>query len=125
MGIEIKQTLRMSQQLVMTPQLQQAIKLLQLNRMELIDLVQNEMVENPVLEEGAGEGEAGEAAPEGADGADGGTTAEVAEIAADVQGTSEVPSMEANTAAAAAPTPAEAGAEIAEVKGDERAVSEI
>lgn len=42
---------QMSQQLRMTPQLQQAIKLLQLSRMELISLVQQEMVENPVLEE--------------------------------------------------------------------------
>jgi RNA polymerase sigma-54 factor len=42
---------KMSQQLRMTPQLQQAIKLLQLSRMDLINLVQQEMVENPVLEE--------------------------------------------------------------------------
>jgi RNA polymerase sigma-54 factor len=35
----------------MTPQLQQAIKLLQLSRLELVDLVQNEMQENPVLDE--------------------------------------------------------------------------
>ena len=35
MALEIKQSLKLSQQLVMTPQLQQAIKLLQLNRMEL------------------------------------------------------------------------------------------
>jgi len=36
----------------MTPQLQQAIKLLQLSRMELIDLIQQELEENPILEEG-------------------------------------------------------------------------
>lgn len=41
----------MSQQLVMTPQLQQAIKLLQLSRTELVDLVRSELLENPVLEE--------------------------------------------------------------------------
>jgi RNA polymerase sigma-54 factor len=35
----------------MTPQLQQAIKLLQLNRLELVNLVQQELQENPVLEE--------------------------------------------------------------------------
>jgi RNA polymerase sigma-54 factor len=35
MSMEIKQHLKLSQQLVMTPQLQQAIKLLQLSRMEL------------------------------------------------------------------------------------------
>ncbi len=52
MGLELKQSLRMSQQLVMTPQLQQAIKLLQLSRMELVDLVREEMMENPLLEEG-------------------------------------------------------------------------
>ena len=38
----------------MTPQLQQAIKLLQLNRLELVHLVQQEMQENPVLEESEG-----------------------------------------------------------------------
>jgi RNA polymerase sigma-54 factor len=51
MAIELKQQLRMTQQLVMTPQLQQAIKLLQLNRLELVGLVQQELEENPVLEE--------------------------------------------------------------------------
>ena len=52
MAIEIKQQLRLTQQLVMTPQLQQAIKLLQLSRLELVNLVQQELQENPVLEEG-------------------------------------------------------------------------
>ena len=51
MSIEIKQHLKLSQQLVMTPQLQQAIKLLQLSRMELSDVVREEMLENPVLED--------------------------------------------------------------------------
>src|SRR4051812_44238101 len=51
MSIEIKQHLRLSQQLVMTPQLQQAIKLLQLSRMELCDMVRDEMLENPILED--------------------------------------------------------------------------
>src|SRR6476620_2773832 len=51
MALEIKQSLRLSQQLVMTPQLQQAIKLLQLNRMELQEVVTAEMMENPILEE--------------------------------------------------------------------------
>ncbi len=36
----------------MTPQLQQAIKLLQLSRLELLDTVQQELMENPLLEEG-------------------------------------------------------------------------
>jgi RNA polymerase sigma-54 factor len=51
MAFELKQSLRLSQQLVMTPQLQQAIKLLQLNRMELVELINQELVENPVLDE--------------------------------------------------------------------------
>ena len=51
MAIELKQSLKLSQQLVMTPQLQQAIKLLQLNRMELVEVINQELVENPVLEE--------------------------------------------------------------------------
>ncbi len=52
MALEIRQQLKLSQQLVMTPQLQQAIKLLQLSRMELMDVVRTELEENPVLEEG-------------------------------------------------------------------------
>src|SRR6187431_2516170 len=51
MSIEIKQHLKMTQQLVMTPQLQQAIKLLQLSRMELVDLIRTELTENPLLED--------------------------------------------------------------------------
>ncbi|MDT8441263.1 MAG: RNA polymerase factor sigma-54 [Desulfuromonadales bacterium] len=52
MALEIRQQLKLSQQLVMTPQLQQAIKLLQLSRMELLDVVRSELEENPILEEG-------------------------------------------------------------------------
>ena len=51
MALELKQQVKLTQQLVMTPQLQQAIKLLQLSRMELVGLVQQELQENPVLEE--------------------------------------------------------------------------
>ncbi len=43
--------LRQSQSLIMTPQLQQAIKLLQLNNIELCELVRKEMEENPFLED--------------------------------------------------------------------------
>jgi RNA polymerase sigma-54 factor len=51
MALELRQQLKLSQQLVMTPQLQQAIKLLQLSRLELVDMVQKELLENPLLEE--------------------------------------------------------------------------
>lgn len=51
MAIDLRQTQKLSQQLVITQQLQQAIKLLQLNHLELIETVQQEMLENPTLEE--------------------------------------------------------------------------
>jgi RNA polymerase sigma-54 factor len=51
MAFEIKQVQKLSQQLVMTPQLQQAIKLLQLSRLELQEVINQEMMENPLLEE--------------------------------------------------------------------------
>jgi RNA polymerase sigma-54 factor len=47
----MRQQMKMSQQLVMTPQLQQAIKLLQLSRLELQDVVRQELEENPILDE--------------------------------------------------------------------------
>ena len=51
MALELRQQLKLTQQLVMTPQLQQAIKLLQLSRVELLETVQQELLENPFLEE--------------------------------------------------------------------------
>lgn len=51
MGLEIKQSLKLQQTLAITPQLQQAIKLLQLNHLELVEQIQQEMLENPTLEE--------------------------------------------------------------------------
>jgi len=49
--LELRQDLKLTQELRMTPQLQQAIKLLQLSRLELENLVQQELTENPALEE--------------------------------------------------------------------------
>jgi RNA polymerase sigma-54 factor len=51
MALEQKLHLRLSQRLVMTPSLQQAIKLLQMSKLELEEVLNQEMVENPVLEE--------------------------------------------------------------------------
>jgi len=51
MALEQKLSLKLSQKLVMTPSLQQAIKLLQMTRMELETVVTQELVENPTLEE--------------------------------------------------------------------------
>ena len=51
MALEQKLSLKLAQKLVMTPSLQQAIKLLQMTRMELDTLLTQELVENPVLED--------------------------------------------------------------------------
>ncbi len=51
MALELRQQLKLAQKLVMTPQLRQAIKLLQLNRLELTDALHAELEQNPTLEE--------------------------------------------------------------------------
>src|SRR4051812_32218486 len=48
-SLKLQTTLR--QQMVLTPQLRQRIEMLQMTSMELSELIQNEMVANPVLEE--------------------------------------------------------------------------
>jgi RNA polymerase sigma-54 factor len=60
--MELKQQLKLSQQLVMTPQLQQAIKLLQLSRLELLDEVRKELDGNPILMDDDGGGDGNKAA---------------------------------------------------------------
>jgi RNA polymerase sigma-54 factor len=64
MALEQKLNLRLSQRLVMTPSLQQAIKLLQMSRLELQEVLTQEVVENPVLEEQEEAAETPEAARE-------------------------------------------------------------
>ena len=51
MSLNLKQT----QSLTMTPQLQQAIKLLTLTHLEMTSVIASEMMENPMLEETGGE----------------------------------------------------------------------
>ena len=51
MALEQKLSVRMSQRLIMTPSLQQAIKLLQMSKLDLVEEIQQELLENPVLEE--------------------------------------------------------------------------
>ncbi|MDX2156738.1 MAG: RNA polymerase factor sigma-54 [Hyphomicrobiaceae bacterium] len=53
MALSAKLELRQSQQLVMTPQLQQAIRLLQLSNLELNAFVETELERNPLLERDA------------------------------------------------------------------------
>ena len=91
MSIEIKQHLKLSQQLVMTPQLQQAIKLLQLSRMELVDMVREEMLENPILEDAV------ESGNEQAKGTEAVAPAEAASNDAERVGETETPMAEIPT----------------------------
>ncbi len=49
--MKLRLDLRLSQKLIMTPQLQQAIKLLQLSRLELQQSLAQHLMENPLLEE--------------------------------------------------------------------------
>jgi RNA polymerase sigma-54 factor len=51
MAMEMKLIFKQEMRLVPTPMLQQAIKLLQLSRLELTQAVHQEMIENPILEE--------------------------------------------------------------------------
>jgi RNA polymerase sigma-54 factor len=55
MAVKLSQSLKQTQQLTMTPQLQQAIKLLTLTHLEMTDMIAKEMVENPMLEEAGGD----------------------------------------------------------------------
>ncbi|MFQ5881299.1 MAG: RNA polymerase factor sigma-54 [Candidatus Methylomirabilales bacterium] len=51
MALELRLSLRQTQRMIMTQSLQQAIGLLQLSRLELIQAVRQELEENPVLDE--------------------------------------------------------------------------
>jgi RNA polymerase sigma-54 factor len=51
MQLDARLSLKLTQKLIMTPQLQQAIKLLQLSKLELIQSIHQELMENPLLEE--------------------------------------------------------------------------
>jgi RNA polymerase sigma-54 factor len=51
MAIQQKLHTKLVQKLILTPSLQQAIKLLPMSTLELVDLLSQEMVENPMLEE--------------------------------------------------------------------------
>ncbi len=50
MALDLRLSQKQTQVMVMTPQLQQAIKLLQLGQMELVEEINQEMLENPMLE---------------------------------------------------------------------------
>src|ERR1700692_3315736 len=72
MALTQRLLLRQSQALVMTPQLMQAIKLLQLSNLDLVAYVEAELERNPLLDRSAED----ERAAGGADGAAGTKTAD-------------------------------------------------
>jgi RNA polymerase sigma-54 factor len=64
MALEQKLQMRLSQKLIMTPSLQQAIKLLQMSKLDLVEEINHELVDNPALEESNLEGSTEEPSPE-------------------------------------------------------------
>src|SRR5712692_883627 len=60
--MSVRLTTSLQQRLVLTPQLRQRIEMLQMTSLELTDLIQQQMNENPVLEEVATQEEARELA---------------------------------------------------------------
>jgi RNA polymerase sigma-54 factor len=128
MALSARLELRQSQSLVMTPQLMQAIKLLQLSNLDLVAYVEAELERNPLLErqddgpdgpaEGAAEAPSAEQDPAGADGrgddadwfqTDGASTSERVESVLDTEITELYPD-ERPDAAPAGPSGLDAGA---------------
>jgi RNA polymerase sigma-54 factor len=64
MPLESRLELKLTQKLILTPQLQQAIKLLQLPHLELLQFLNQELIENPLLEESVDEPSLEELTPE-------------------------------------------------------------
>ena len=109
MAITTRLDLRQTQSLVMTPQLQQAIKLLQMSNLELAAFVEHELEQNPLLERSeAPEGEVAEVAEE--------------ERAAEEPGTEETGTGEAGASEAGVATEALESAErdIADLTGEQQ-----
>ena len=74
--------LRLAQKLALAPQLQQAIRLLQLNRIELREYIQEVLDSNPILERTEGEA-SGEAGAEGSDSSEFDVSADSGDSSAD------------------------------------------
>src|SRR5712691_13450677 len=91
--MSVRLTTSLSQRLVLTPQLRQRIEMLQMTTIELTDLIQQQLTENPVLEEVATQEEAQELAEK---------------ILDHMASGGELDNFEARTVEATAPGPGEA-----------------
>lgn len=100
MSMKLRLDLKLSQKLIMTPQLQQAIKLLQLSRLELQQSLAQHLMDNPLLDEVPSEAEDNEA----------GTTDEQAEESAASASTNTEASDKEETTPEERDTPEEASA---------------
>src|SRR5215467_762418 len=98
MAVRQRMDLRQTQSLVMTPQLQQAIKLLELSNQELAAYVEQEIEQNPLLEHEDAAVSMGEAADDDSD--------------------SAIAGAEPRDASETAPTEATSGAAEASLDGD-------
>jgi RNA polymerase sigma-54 factor len=97
MSLAPRLDLRQSQSLVMTPQLQQAIKLLALSNLEIEAFIAEEVEKNPLLE--AGESEAEPEAGMGGDDGTGGDVAEPIDAVSGLDGSGEDQPLDADYAA--------------------------
>jgi RNA polymerase sigma-54 factor len=123
--MSVKLTTNLSQRLVLTPQLRQRIEMLQMTTLELSDLIQQQLLENPVLEEVASQEETNELAEKILDQLASGdpgssfdlTPAESA--AADINGSSENGAGEVDLDAANLYAEADGGVTTADESGGE------
>jgi RNA polymerase sigma-54 factor len=93
MGLSQRLEMRQGQSLVMTPQLLQAIKLLQLSHLDLVSYVEAELERNPLLETAAAEPDSGDKEPDhGGDAGDEPWTAELGPASGEIQ--SDLPALQ-------------------------------
>src|SRR3712207_5871175 len=123
--MSVKLTTNLSQRLVLTPQLRQRIEMLQMTSLELSDLIQQQLLENPVLEEVPSQEETHELAERILDqlaNSDPGSSFDLSAgepAAADLNGAPTNGSGDPEVAASLAEPEAETGFEAGEVQGGE------
>ncbi len=108
MAIEQRLQMKLATRLAMTPNLQLAIRLLQLNKLELQEVINKELLENPVLEE----------APPGGDGEDVAAGELGREGEAPAAGAAETPAAGESPESAETPETADPADKIEEIDWD-------